>query len=176
MPEQKKKLVIFDIDRTLSDNQHRDHLIPSDPTKVENWSEWGKHCSMDTPITGLCNMARSLLVSSYIHVVFATARTRENFKETLDWLRQYVHPQIDGQALLMREMDDCRPSYEVKADMCQMLEQNFDIVTVFDDDQKNVIYLATLGYPVTLVAPIPGDGSQMPWNVEAGTQITREQL
>lgn len=150
------KLVIFDIDGVLADNSHRNHLIPKEQGKTENWRAWNKLGLFDAPIVQMCNLASAMVEQSSIQVGFLTARCEEGHFETLEWLRANIHPMVDPTSLMMRQPDYNVSAPELKVQACRALKSNhnIEILTIFDDDPKVVEALVEAGFPAILVEPL----------------------
>jgi len=156
-------LVIFDIDGVIADSSHRQHLIPDDYGVTENWGEWNKHAMLDSVISPMCNLARTLLLRSSLQVLFLTARCESGKNETMHWLRNAIHPAINCSSVIMREDGDSRPAYEIKAEKCLNIRESGDeIVTIFEDDPQNVAVLQSLNFPAVLLVPPLTDTSHLP--------------
>lgn len=78
---------IFDIDGTLADSRHRDHLRPRDP--AGDWSRFKNPAlvAQDRPIALSWSILRSLAESMPIH--FVSGRHEAQRGVTADWLRQH---------------------------------------------------------------------------------------
>lgn len=90
----KRRAVIFDIDGTLADSSHRDHLLkPGDfhGTPPEARAEWQRLASEDTPIPHLVELAQTLHTAGYA-IVMCTARGTDMYETTAAWLKSYGVP------------------------------------------------------------------------------------
>ena len=119
--------VIFDMDGTLADCEHRRHFVDG---KKKNFDKFYAAMGADgrnEPITGLCNMY-------YLHdwhVVICTGRPEAYRKITEHWLK------VNGvfyRELLMRP-DERRhdPDYEVKQDMLNAILETRQVHIAVDD-------------------------------------------
>lgn len=119
---------VFDIDGTLADNEHRLHLIKSYP---KNWDEFNRLMTEDGVYDNVVNIFHAL---SYNYTcILLTGRSEDHRDETEEWLEKNG---IEPDALLMRMSGDMRPDNEVKAEYAEVIEENFDILGVFEDRKK----------------------------------------
>lgn len=108
--------IIVDIDGTLADNTHRQHLILG---TQKDWDAFFDACPDDAPIFPVVSLVKSLLRDKSHVVIFVTGRPERIREETLAWLRENVG--VDDPILMMRPDGDRRPDYEIKADLLSEL-------------------------------------------------------
>jgi hypothetical protein len=113
-------LVVFDIDGTVADIDHRLHHIKSKP---KNWAAFDAAAKNDVVIKATRNLYFSLLYDSGHDLVFATGRNERNRKQTESWLaangfKGYVK-------LYMRNATDFRQDSLVKQDMLNLIIAEF---------------------------------------------------
>lgn len=107
------KTVIFDIDRTLSDNSHRVHLI-----KEEGFDSFYEACDLDKPIYDMIDLCTFL--NQYYRVVIITGRPKKTAKKTIRWLKRF---NIQYDAIYFREDGDFRPDYVIKEEILHQLDE-----------------------------------------------------
>jgi predicted secreted acid phosphatase len=143
----KQECYVFDLDGTLFDNSAREHLIPDDPSRTENWTEWNKACHLDTVIEHVAIIARAIAKTD-MEIRYVTSRCEDGIGETLDALMSaglpigYVH---------MRKINDNRCHTLVKLDEFNEISKTHDIIGAFDDQDDNVNVLTDAGYKVVKV-------------------------
>lgn len=132
--------VIFDIDGTLADAQHRLHFI----TEPASWigpfkRDWDKFLApenviKDAPIRPILEVM-SALDSHGNRLLLMTGRKESLRVATVDWLNEHARWfQYNGHRLYMRADSDRRPSHETKQDnLMQARSQGFNPVLVFED-------------------------------------------
>lgn len=124
------KHVIFDMDGTLSDPEHRRHL-----TK-EHWPSFERSCISDPPVKAVVNLLRVLSDAGFT-IWIVSARNEIVRGYTMDWMEQH---DIETDHLIMRNQYDSRPDEIVKRQwlMDGTLPAIKDIAFVVDDRSKVV--------------------------------------
>jgi len=84
---------IIDLDGTLSDNSHRDHLIKGEDKK---WREYLQKASEDTVNEKVKKFVQN--ISEEYRVVILTLRSDEVREETISWLKKH---EISFEKLIM---------------------------------------------------------------------------
>lgn len=128
-----KSVVIFDIDGTLADAEHRRHHLEKTP---KDWDSFFAECHLDAGIQPVLELFH--LFVALKDVVFFTGRSEEHRQVTVDWLTTHTginQAWINGR-LWMRQNGDRREDSVVKSEMLdQFLKDNPEakIWAVFDD-------------------------------------------
>ena len=146
--------VIFDLDGTLADTRHRNHLIRLDEP---DWEAFFLAAAEDTPHGYVAALASMVLDSAYVgmpfgkemDLVICTGRpdTYRDLSET--WLRRY---NIPWDKLIMRAAADRRPNDVVKLDMLTDLRRRgFSPVFSVDDEPASVRMWRANGVPCLAV-------------------------
>ena len=136
-------LYIFDIDGTISNLEHRLHLITKPLAQVTttefwkpDWDEFHRQVKLDKPIDNVIKTLRYL--ASYAEIWFFTGRMETCRQATINWIYDNVR---SGPVMVeMRGIGDYRPDWQVKQGMLDnMLDIDFErLVAVFDDRQQVV--------------------------------------
>jgi predicted kinase len=141
----KKKMtdaIIFDIDGTLADVNHRRHHVQGGK---RNWDTFFKEMVNDPPISDVCMLANLIsnhpLVTSGQTKLFLLSGRPDNYRsETEKWLNKYVTAYFEeAEALMMRLAGDYRPDTEVKREMLNRLRDDGYNVRLVVDDRPSVI-------------------------------------
>lgn len=133
MMSQKPQTVIFDIDGTLANNTHRQHLVAEGRM---SWEKFFQQMGDDTPIGPIIDLCETLSASKRYEVLLFTGRPERFRRLTEQWLAWNGVPDLP---LEMRKDGDTRPDREVKQDMLNaQLEQGTKIAFVVDDRQSVV--------------------------------------
>ena len=119
--------IIFDMDGTLADINHRRHFVESKP---KNWNSFYEGMIGDTP------MMAQLLKSAGHRIIIATGRPRKYNNITLQFLRDN---DIPYDAAYLRTDKDYRPDTVVKENMLRKMKINGYDPTIAFDDRKSVV-------------------------------------
>lgn len=68
-----KQIVIFDIDGTLANAEHRVHHLQKEP---KDWDAFFAGCTQDTPIEPVMELVRLFFVTGFLHGPFRRAPRR----------------------------------------------------------------------------------------------------
>lgn len=131
-----KKAVIVDLDGTLSDSRHRDHLA-----KKERWDEFNALCTDDPPILPSIAAIRAFAAQGYTIIIF-TGRQETCAPQTIEWLTQHNVP---WHMMEMRRAGDFTPSEQLKKTWYWQYHQEFTIECVFEDSPKVIEMWHQLG-------------------------------
>jgi predicted kinase len=129
-----KKTIIFDIDGTLANLDHRLHFV-NDP-KHKNWEEFLARVKDDLPIEQTIFLNNILRPITTFDIVLSSGRSENERADTEEWLAKYG---VHYDKMYMRPAGDTRADYVVKREMLdQMREDGRDPWLVFDDRQTVV--------------------------------------
>jgi predicted kinase len=127
---QDKKIVIFDVDGTLSDPGHRLHYV-NGPKK--DWNKFFELCINDDrnlPVIEWCN---ALSLDNYCVVVVSGRPADKCQESTLRWLDSCIYFDY----IFMRDGQDFRKDIEVKQEILDLLPK--DKIEFVVDDRPEVI-------------------------------------
>ncbi len=129
------KNVIFDVDGTIADCNHRRHFV--DGSGPVDWDSFRAETVNDTPIDWVCSLAQKH-VQSGDNVMFVSARNNSERGVTKFQIREWIG--IDNPVLFMRPDGDYRPDDEFKRDTLQVIRGviNGDPDLVYDDRNRVV--------------------------------------
>jgi len=124
----KAKVVIFDVDGTLANCEHRLRFITERPKR---WKEFFAEQENDALIEPIATLFRSLR-SAGTNIIVLTARPGEYRAETERWLLSH---DLGGYSrLIMREAGDRRNDQYVKKDVLDRLRaEGYEIVFAVED-------------------------------------------
>lgn len=139
-------MLLIDIDGVLFSNIQRRHLIPApdDMGHASNWSAFNSSCSDDTPINTMINLVKHL-APLHREKIFVTSRDEDSRGATLDQLEEHFF-EFDYK-VIMRPMDEHRPSTEYKRDVFAKLAPRFDNDTVLIEDNQSVVSMVKREFP-----------------------------
>jgi len=139
------KVFICDIDGTIADNKHREHLI-----KEAGWDAFFDACDKDKPIEHMRILLAALC--EYEEIVYVTGRPERVREKTILWLNR--HGFTEGYAMYMRPNGDHRPDHVLKKELLEDLKvEGFEPIMSFDDRQQVVDMWREMGVPCAQVAP-----------------------
>ena len=127
------KTVIFDIDGTLADIEHRCRFL--DGTRPD-WRRFNAAMGDDTPNLPIVNLYKVLWTSGAYDLQIVTGRNEAFRKVTETWL---TWNEIPFNRVLMRADKDQRPDNIIKDDiLAQLRAEGRDIAFAVDDRQQVV--------------------------------------
>jgi phosphoglycolate phosphatase-like HAD superfamily hydrolase len=83
--------IIFDLDNTLADMNHRIHYLTPGPDGRKRWREFHEACDLDIPITPIVETARLYYRAGH-RVEIWTGRNEVVREKTLAWLKLHEVP------------------------------------------------------------------------------------
>ncbi len=129
-------MIIFDLDGTLADCEHRRHFVDKGKlckwshsndgeyytdglmgNKVDwkpNWNAFYEACDYDEPIESVISVFTQLMETSYNQISIWSGRCESVKDKTLKWLHDYVPRSIRIEELKMRPVGDYTPDDELK--------------------------------------------------------------
>jgi len=107
--------IIFDMDGTLADVDHRRHFVERKP---KDWDSFYAGMIGDTPIQPVVMMAQLLKLAGH-RIIIATGRPRSYNNITLQFLKDN---DIPYDAVYLRTVKDYRPDTVVKENMLRKIK------------------------------------------------------
>ncbi|SRR5690554_6798335 len=139
-------IVITDLDGTLSDAEHRVHLIERNP---KNWDAFFEASRDDAPIWPVIRVVQALQAAGHqIHVL--TGRSDSTREATVAWLEAH---EVPFDRLLMRSAGDYTPDDRLKRDWFVQDYKPEDVLLVLDDRARVVRMWREFGLVCLQVAP-----------------------
>lgn len=136
----KRKAVIFDIDGTIANMEHRVHL-------KNDKDEFYGNSHADEPIEGVVSILKMFLSNPNYTVIFLTSRPEWTRLTTISWLHKHIPLLSDSPyMLLMRQDGENRKDYEVKQDIyINKIKDIYDVDFIIEDRQRVVNMWRGLG-------------------------------
>lgn len=123
--------IIFDLDGTLANLDHRLHLVK---TKPKNWKAFFAGVSEDTVIDVIFKLYKKVMLGN--RIIICSGRSDSCKQATEEWLYDNG---IHYSALYMRKSDDCRDDATVKKELLyKMRDDGYNPLLAFDDRQRVV--------------------------------------
>lgn len=142
--------VVFDLDGTLADGEHRMHYISGEK---KDWRAFFALCGDDKPIDAGIGVLQSLLLHGGHRVEIWTGRSDEVIDQTIGWFVEHIGSTLWAQVdrLRMRPAGDYTQDHDLKADWLAESERKPDLV--FEDRDRVVAMWRANGVPCFQVAP-----------------------
>lgn len=142
--------IIFDIDGTLADVEHRTHWVRSNP---KNWAAFDAAMVHDQPYHDIIWMLK-VFKDSGATILIASGRSDKMKSHTVEWLDNVAGLAGYYSRLYMRKEADKRPDNIVKAEiLSQMRMDGFDPTIAIDDRNQVVNMWREQGLRCLQVAP-----------------------
>ena len=105
-----KEIVVFDLDGTLANIDHRLHFIQGEN---KDWEGFFGACPGDKPIQDTIDICNNLFGAGLV-ILIVSGRSETVREQTEIWLEENG---IDHMGLYMRSQGDFRPDYEIKKEL-----------------------------------------------------------
>ena len=141
-----KKVVIFDVDGTIADVEHRRHFVNGN----NDWDSFRKETVNDTPVQWVCDIAKRH-ISQGDEVAFFSARNESERDITEKQISEWIGDGHKG--VFLRPDGDYRCDAEFKSELADRFEEiGGQIDLVYDDRNKVVDMWRQRGTTVVQVA------------------------
>ncbi len=142
-----KQTIIFDVDGTIADVEHRRHFVTQKPA---DWKSFKEETVNDTPVQWVVDIAKRFIAQGD-DVAFFSARNESQRGITETQISEWIGNGHKG--LFLRPDGDFRPDEEFKSDLADKFEEfGGKIDLVFDDRNKVVDMWRARGTTVVQVA------------------------
>tara|TARA_B100001248_G_scaffold112626_1_gene84254 strand:+ start:4514 stop:4960 length:447 start_codon:yes stop_codon:yes gene_type:complete len=143
----KKQTIIFDVDGTIADVEHRRHFV-NDGNK--DWDSFRAETRFDTPVQWVCDIAKRHIANGD-EVAFFSARNESEREITELQIKKWIGEGHKG--VFLRPNGDYRCDAEFKSELADKFEEiGGKIDLVFDDRNKVVDMWRQRGTSVVQVA------------------------
>lgn len=148
-------MIIFDLDGTLTDCSHRQHLVHNLTRGVKpQWDEFFARCVDDKPVRPIIDIFRALVLEHKKILRIWSGRSSEVRQQTHDWLDRHVGVWNWNLMLRMRPEGNHTPDEQLKEQWLNIeLGLGANIEMVFDDRDKVVAMWRRHGIICAQVAP-----------------------
>jgi hypothetical protein len=128
-----KKAVLFDIDGTLANIEHRRANLTKSPP---DWKAFNAEMGSDVPNAGVVSLYKALWDANCYELILVTGRNERSRALTEQWL---TWNEIPFSRLLMRADHDFRSDHIIKEELLDLLlSEGKDIIFTVDDRQQVV--------------------------------------
>lgn len=129
-----KKVVIFDVDGTLANNQHRQHFV--NKSRKPDWESFFSGCDHDTPIEQMIELFKTLKEVEKFKMVLVSGRPERCRSATEKWLHEN---NIFFDALYMRLDGDRRQDFIIKQEILSSIVSKGDEILFSVDDRNETV-------------------------------------
>lgn len=141
------KVIVFDIDGTLANIEHRRSFVA---TKPKNWKAFNAGIVNDTPHEDIVWLTRQLF-SHNTRIILCSGRGEEHRDVTEKQMKDFG---VTHDKLFMRPAKDHRPDYIIKVELLQQIRSEFGEPFLWFDDRNQVVNaIRAEGVRVLQVAP-----------------------
>jgi len=130
----RKNIVIFDVDGTLANVQHRVHHVEHEDRADRNWAAFNDEMVNDTTLEATCAIMRMFWSTGKHEIRVCTGRSEQFRAYTEQWL---FWNDLPYHSLHMRPDKDQRADIMVKSEMLSE-EDALRVVGIFEDRQAVV--------------------------------------
>ncbi len=128
-----KKTVIFDVDGTIADVEHRRHFVSQKPA---DWKSFRNSTVFDTPVQWVCDIAKRFIAQGD-NVAFFSARIVTDRGTTEKQISEWIGEGHQG--LFLRPDGDFRRDDEFKSDLADKFEEVGGKIDIVFDDRNQVV-------------------------------------
>ncbi len=132
-----RKVIIFDIDGTLADIEHRRHFVSGGN---KDWKSFNASMHLDLLNTPVYTIYKALRLTDLDMVkyefILCTGRSEDNSKETHEWL---YYNDIRADQIYFRKSGDSRADHIVKKEFLEDVRSQGKEVLFVVDDRDSVV-------------------------------------
>ena len=134
-----KKIIVFDIDGTLANCEHRRKYVRTDPItgkKSRRWDLFNKEIPNDTVYSDIRWLFQLLAENVECTMLIATGRNEDDRIATSKWLTDH---EIYYDQLYMRKSGDYRDDAIVKTEILYQIDREYGTPYLWLDDRTKVV-------------------------------------
>lgn len=127
------KVVLFDIDGTLANIDHRRPILEKDP---HNWKDFFTAIGDDIPNQEIVDLYKIVCASNHYECIIVSGRPEQYRQVTEQWLT-WNH--ISFYRLMLRPENDQRPDHVIKEEILSKLNDEGKKISFVVDDRQSVV-------------------------------------
>ena len=128
----KKQTIIFDVDGTIADVEHRRHFVNGN----NDWQSFRAETVNDTPVQWVCDIAKRFIAQGD-QVAFFSARNESEREITEKQIAEWIGDNQQG--LFLRPDGDFRKDDEFKSELADKFEELGGKIDLVFDDRNQVV-------------------------------------
>jgi len=128
----KKQTIIFDVDGTIADVEHRRHFVNGN----NDWQSFRAETVNDTPVQWVCDIAKRFIAQGD-NVAFFSARNESERSITEKQIAEWIGDNHQG--LFLRPDGDFRKDDEFKSELADKFEELGGKIDLVFDDRNQVV-------------------------------------
>ena len=129
----KKQTIIFDVDGTIADVEHRRHFVSQKPA---DWKSFRNSTVFDTPVQWVCDIAKRFIAQGD-NVAFFSARNESERSITEKQISEWIGEGHQG--LFLSPDGGFRRDDEFKSDLADKFEEVGGKIDIVFDDRNQVV-------------------------------------
>ena len=130
------KVIIFDVDGTIADVEHRRHLVSGDN---KDWKNFRLATEYDTPVQWVCDVAKRYIAQGD-EVAFFSARNESEREITEKQISEWIGDGHKG--VFLRPNGDYRPDEVFKSELADKFEEIGGQIDLVFDDRNKVVHMS----------------------------------
>jgi len=127
------KNIIFDIDGTLANIDHRKHHIKGE---IKDWDSFYSECHNDEIIPQTEMIYRRFAGSHWFRMLIVTGRSEKIRKKTEDWFERHF---LQFDEMFMRPDGDYRADHCIKEEVLAKIREKYGEPFIVFEDRKRVV-------------------------------------
>jgi phosphoglycolate phosphatase-like HAD superfamily hydrolase len=127
-----KKIIVFDVDGTLANCDHRRHYVACKP---KNWGAFNRAMKFDTPHDDIIWLYKLMKDAGHT-ILIASGRGEENRRDTEIWLASVG---VVPSKIYMRPANDHRKDDIIKAELLEQIRAEYGEPYMVIDDRQQVV-------------------------------------
>lgn len=134
VPSTKRRIVVVDIDGTISQIGDRIKYLQQEP---KDWDAFYRDIFDDKPIPEMVLLVKAL--SMHYRIVFCSGRREQCREKTMNWMYKHFYSWFSSDDVLLRKDGDLRSDTVVKPELLVKAGINFEDIEFILEDRKCMV-------------------------------------